>query len=334
VVKSGDRLNVYWDIFREYLLTGRVPVIPLRYLPSTEFSSIWRVVQALDHTTWRTVQEIANLTGFSEGTVQNIGTDINMFGIASRDEGSYLLAPEINTRDPLTFARRAREKFKRHAFCLALQSRPSNTLVTVNEAVEILKGIFQNSSYAPNTWHVYTVKLCRWLELCGFLTSVPNGWIYRDKGGVNEIDKRSRTRRVVITTPYTAPSVTVACLKWIVDNGSQSESSDLPLGYSGAIRTLLRYGLISIEGGMLRPNTSLLSKYSSASQAIIEATRSERALEESIKVLAQNQAITGQELGAHFNKAYDLNWSEATQLRLGRPMKQWALWIAKEDGLI
>ncbi|TOM43395.1 hypothetical protein CGH76_25305, partial [Vibrio parahaemolyticus] len=24
VIKSGDRLNIYWDIFKDYLLTGRV----------------------------------------------------------------------------------------------------------------------------------------------------------------------------------------------------------------------------------------------------------------------------------------------------------------------
>lgn len=334
VVKSGDRLNVYWDIFREYLLTGRVPVIPFRYLPSTEFSSIWRVVQSLDHSTWRTVQEIANITGFSEGTVQNIGTDINMFGIASRDEGSYLLAPEINTQDPLTFARRAREKFKRHAFCFALQARPSNTLITVNEAVEILKGIFQNSSYAPNTWHVYTVKLCRWLELCGFLTSVPNGWVYRDKGGVSEIGKPSRTRRVEVTAPYTSPSATVACLEWVVKNGGVHNGSEMPHGYTGAIRTLQRYGLIEMESGTLRPSKDVLLKYTSVSQAIIEATRGDAALVEAIKLLAQNPSMTGQEVGAYFNKAYDLAWSDATQLRFGRPMKQWALWIAKMDGLI
>ena len=47
VIKSGDRLNVYWDIFREYLLTQKVPVIPLRYLPSTEPASVIKIAKLL-----------------------------------------------------------------------------------------------------------------------------------------------------------------------------------------------------------------------------------------------------------------------------------------------
>ena len=35
IIRSGDRLNLYWDIFREYVLTQTVPSIPFSYLPSS-----------------------------------------------------------------------------------------------------------------------------------------------------------------------------------------------------------------------------------------------------------------------------------------------------------
>ena len=34
VIRRGDKLTVYWDIFREYVVSGKVPSIPLTYLPS------------------------------------------------------------------------------------------------------------------------------------------------------------------------------------------------------------------------------------------------------------------------------------------------------------
>lgn len=97
VIRSGDRLNIYWDIFREYILTGSVPVIPLRYLPSTDFSSIYKVLKHLDHTTQFSVQELVSKVNLSEGTIQNIGSDMIMFGVATRDSGFYLLSEEIKT---------------------------------------------------------------------------------------------------------------------------------------------------------------------------------------------------------------------------------------------
>lgn len=91
VIKSGDRLNIYWDIFREYVLTGKVPEIPLRYLPSNDFSTLWRVARHLNHKNPMSLLELVKYSGLSEGTVQNIKSDMNMFGIATRGKGSYLL---------------------------------------------------------------------------------------------------------------------------------------------------------------------------------------------------------------------------------------------------
>lgn len=83
MIKSGIRLNIYWDIFKEFILTQNVPIIALRYLPSNDFSTIWNVAKFLSKHKFNN-SEIVEKTGFSEGTVQNIGTDLLMFGIATR----------------------------------------------------------------------------------------------------------------------------------------------------------------------------------------------------------------------------------------------------------
>lgn len=60
----GDRLNIYWDILGEYILTGNIPAILLRYLPSTDFSSLYKVVKYLRHDTKLSVQELVDQTKF------------------------------------------------------------------------------------------------------------------------------------------------------------------------------------------------------------------------------------------------------------------------------
>lgn len=39
IMRTGDRLIPYWDIFGDYLKTGETPTIPVSYLPGTEFYS-------------------------------------------------------------------------------------------------------------------------------------------------------------------------------------------------------------------------------------------------------------------------------------------------------
>jgi hypothetical protein len=42
IVRSGDRLNPYWDIFKDYLRTNQVPNIPISFLPNTEARTLVR----------------------------------------------------------------------------------------------------------------------------------------------------------------------------------------------------------------------------------------------------------------------------------------------------
>ena len=335
IIKSGDRLNVYWDIFREYLLTNKVPIIPLRYLPSTEFSSIWRVVRELSHSHKVSVSEIARETGFSEGTVQNIGTDINMFGLAIRDEGTYQLSPEIDPNDALSLARVVREKFKKHAFLLILQNRPSNTIITAIDAVATLKEIFPNNAYAGKTWHAYTVRLCRWLELCGLLSVVRNGWLYRDKGDVSDVVTTSvRTRQYDLFCPPTSPQITLVCLEWLKKKGGISKQDGVPRGHSGAIRTLLRLNLAIVENGQIRPAFVTMQQHCSSQAALIDAASREFSIIESTRILQSKPKMTGTQLGQCLAMEHKLPWSEATQLRNGRPLKQWVEWIAEKSEVV
>ena len=47
IIRSGDRLNLYWDIFREYVLTKTVPSIALSYLPSSSIRTLLKVGEQL-----------------------------------------------------------------------------------------------------------------------------------------------------------------------------------------------------------------------------------------------------------------------------------------------
>jgi len=328
VIRSGDRLNVYWDIFREYLLTQRIPLIPLRYLPATDFTSIINVVTCLPPNQVVSLTNIAKKTGFEIGTIQNIGTALNMFGIATRADGGYQLAPNISNNDPIIVARMLREKFKKHVFTLILQERSSNLELTMLEATSLLKEIYPNSTYADKTWEIYTNRLCRWLELCGFLNSTRNGWVYRDRGDVNPSLPVSRRRASedIFYAP-TSPATVIEAAKWLQDKGPTAKSAQLPKGYRNAFAILNRFEIIVSSTTSFELNKASLNNFLSIDEAVWAVAETEASIQESINFLRDQPTLTPEQLGDALNTKLAMNWSSTSKKRVGGGLRQWATWI-------
>lgn len=329
VIRSGDRLNIYWDIFREYILTGNVPVIPLRYLPSNDFSSLCKIVGCLDHKTKISVQELVDKVKLSEGTVQNIDSDMVMFGVANRESGLYTLSSDIVDGNEVSILKAIREKFKKHAFTHSVKEKAAHSSVTVNILVDTLKQLFPDNKYAEKTWHSYTVRLCRWLELCGFIEISGNGWIYRDQGDVvtGELKLERRRRKSNIFTAPSSPALALETLSWLREKGEVPKKGDKPKGYQNALSVLRRFELVNIKNNNYILELDRLNKFSNHSEAIWISANSESILLEVVKLIELNGDISGKEIGDIIASKYELSWSDASRLRYGGAIRQWAHWL-------
>lgn len=328
VIRSGDRLNLYWDIFREYVLTGQVPIIPLRYLPSTDFSSIEKIVVHLNHKNSLSVQELVDITKLSEGTIQNIGTDMIMFGVATRESGMYFLSEDISIGDEISILRVIRGKFKKHALTLSLKERASHSVVSLNVLIEIVKSLYPANIYADKTWHTYTVRLCRWLELCGFVERKSNGWIYRDQDDViSERIKSERRRKSKIFTAPASPALVLDAMNWLAEKIEVGKDDEKPKGYRNAILILKRFELVVLEGSNYKLDSAKVKKYKSYSEAIWISANAESTLLEVVKLIEVDDSIAGKDVGDFIASEYELSWTESSRERNGRAIKQWASWL-------
>jgi Restriction endonuclease/Novel STAND NTPase 1 len=329
VIRSGDRLNIYWDIFREYILTGNIPVIPLRYLPSTDFSSLYKVVKHLDHTAKVSTQDLVNITKLSEGTIQNIGSDMIMFGVANRESGLYSLSEDITVGNQINILKAIREKFKKHAFTHAFQEKAAHSAVTINTLIEALKQLYPDNKYAEKTWHSYTVRLCRWLELCGFIDISGNGWIYRDQGNVvtERIKSERRRRKSNIFTAPASPALTLETIEWLNKIGQVDKNGDKPKGYRNALTVLKRFELVLIEDDKYMVNLDRINNFTNYSEAIWISANSEDVLLDVVKMIEANTDISGKDIGATLADKYELTWTDASKVRNGGAIRQWALWL-------
>ena len=327
VIKSGDRLNVYWDIFREYVLTGTVPDIPLRYLPSTDFSSIYKVVKHLEHSSKLSVHDLVSRAKLSEGTIHNIGSDMVMFGVADREGGLYSLNRDVDACSEVGILRAIREKFSKHAFTYSIKDIASHSVANVGSLIDVLKQLYPDNKYADKTWHTYTVRLCRWLELCGFLESSRNGWLFRDKGDVVVESVKRKGRKSNVFTAPASPVLTLDALNWLIEKGRVGKKELTSKGYRNALTVLKRFELVRVDGDIYFVDDTKLNKFSDKKEAVWASANSEEVLLDVVLLLDLDDQLSGKQIGDFISEKYDLNWTDGSILRSGCAIRQWALWL-------
>jgi hypothetical protein len=95
VVQVGDRLDTYWDIFRDYLNNGRVPVEDSYILRQSPVSVARLLREVLaDHGDSR-VRDIAQRLGTSENGVFNLSRELRLLGATSYEPNRVRLLPDI-----------------------------------------------------------------------------------------------------------------------------------------------------------------------------------------------------------------------------------------------
>ena len=124
IVRSGDRLNLYWDIFREYVLTQTVPSIPFSYLPSSSsIPALLKVVGQLSLEESQNYAGLSKLCGLVEKTIVNVIRDLKMFDIATVDQSEVKLASSMEASDQEAVLQRLRHVLRNHALTLRLSKR-------------------------------------------------------------------------------------------------------------------------------------------------------------------------------------------------------------------
>jgi hypothetical protein len=170
---------LYWDIFREYVLTQAVPSIPFTYLPaSPSLESLLSIAEQLTKEDGRTIAELSSVSGLSEKTVGNVIRDLRMFGVAAGTHSAPRLDPEMQASDAKSILQRIRHVLERHALTLRLSAVEIGIPIYVEDMIAALKEINPAATHRPETWRGYADRMGLWLTATGFLVLDPaEGWV-------------------------------------------------------------------------------------------------------------------------------------------------------------
>ena len=329
VIKSGDRLNVYWDIFRDYFLTGQAPVVPFNYIPSSELTTMFKMSEHLKKGKLTSSSELADLTGLTEKTVWNIGADLTMFGISQRRGTDFRLHDEVESSEASKLLEVFRSKMKKHSLKIMLYKRHSGSTLTKKEILETLKDVLPNAAYSEKTWNIYSNKLIKILVTTGFLTRVGSQYTVQDSGQ-GTLDK-SRTRNKGIVFSATASPASVCDL--IVELKKGVPEAELKeAGYKNSFQVLKRFDLYTNIAGEYKLNDALIQKATGENEAIWTAAKNEVVLRFLLLLPDDLDDFSGTEVGEIVSRNFGLSWTDGSKIRNGNSLKQWALWV--QEGIL
>lgn len=167
IVRSGSKYNVYWDVFRDFLVEGKVPTLGesflLRQYPAICEKTLGFIINNgpcnLDD-----IMSGVELTSLKEGTVLNRVRELRYLGAVSKVKGLYHSRPTIKSID--NFKSYMAERLKAHRVVKTLSGLTDDT-ITQTDVINALRNNFKGYGFADKTWATYANYLISWLHYSG-----------------------------------------------------------------------------------------------------------------------------------------------------------------------
>lgn len=336
IVRSGDRINLYWDLFREYILTGNVPSIPFTYIPSSAIQTLLDVAEELSHRSPKSINELSALVGLSAGTVQNAVHDLAMYGAAKESNWGATLHSDIASSSRDIVLERIRSVLKDHALYLALSSFDGTSVFNIGDLVKVLKQSNPTAQHRNLTWRSYADRMGQWLCAAGLLEVDSNGWIMRDLGEAAPLyakrwgRKKSGIRRRKAFQGEAPPERVIACLDWLSSAPEMTLADARTGGYRNALAVLVRFELVQTNvparNSIRRTQTGVASELQVWSAAWKDPT-----LRQISAWLREQHSISGMEIGKRLAEERGELCTDASASRIGNGLRRWANWMIAGD---
>jgi hypothetical protein len=208
IVRIGNKLDVYWDIFRDYLNAGYVP-IQENYILRRQFRSVFKAAKLLAESGGvLNTSELLHRSELSQNSFYNVARDIKLVGIASVDHGKVALQSSFNGGTT-----GFEESLRDHLCDKLVWNRLVSRLLEALEAHEflstqyvahLLKTWCPYISATDRTWHIYARIFADWMDFAGLATYDSNAGVLADYSPGAEVRKRDSLmpkRRGGITVP-------------------------------------------------------------------------------------------------------------------------------------
>lgn len=242
IIRSGLNYNIYWDIFRDYLVTGEVPKIGENYIIRSSVNSCLEIFSTFEIGKSISTAEIIDKSGknITKQAIENSLIDLRNLGLVKKieNEEKYSLGNlEIKVTEKY-FKSYITDKFNNYTILNQLaEVKPP---ITSEIIIKILKHNFKGYSFKDNTWRIYANYLLNWISFSDHkikkMVELP-----RKGGGLKTSFYKNLDANFSTITPRTSIKNIIQALKTLPD------SVNLNTLNSNILRDLALLGFVTLK---------------------------------------------------------------------------------------
>ena len=328
IVQVGERLDTYWDIFRDYLNTGTVPIkdaFILRLNPSTAMGTILRA--AIDRGGSLAVSDAMALLRTSEAVVFNAVRDLRLLGLVAYEPGLIRVGVNPSSQNAeADLQHQAGIALRRHrAYELILDLLDDEPIVTFSEFAERLAAAFPAVTAKPSTWDQYARAFAYWFAYARLVGLTPNGITTDPDDTPTDLALLSREGRVSVSNAFPQSAAGPA-----VELGvalAQGSDVDMPAGRRRKAKQALEsLGLLAASsGGALQIDSAVFGASGVDAVRLKDAiTEKVPGAKEAFSVLESDPSASPLDIGVLLRDAQRASWTPTTTHNAGKHFRSWA----------
>lgn len=339
LVKVGTKYDIYWDIFRDYLNTGNLPIQEI-YLLRSNFGSSTKALDLLCKNKGEIpIETFKEKAKMSDGTFWNVFKDLKLLKLVSIEGGMLKSNPGI-TMDSDYFSQISQltsERLKKNRSVYEILKDIDTNDISIDTLGKKLKEQFPYISANIKTWKTYARVLASWLEfsyLAIYDAQTDSLSIYDPRQQIREKNLHLARRRRQSPIPAIQFLPVLKTSEKIID----ALNNKKPIEWSGLKRTTVNKSLSMLEdmGLISRKGNSIIIPPQKLFLYVTDEDARLRIAEDALlewplfvcflKVLKANKdkKLTHAQLAEIFIQESKVKWTMSTTMTQIKIMLDWA----------
>lgn len=325
VIKRATKLTLYWDIFRDYVISGKLPEVNIDYIPQVQFSTFLKIISALIENNGKiTINILSQNTLLGKSTIDNILIDLVMFGIVYRDRNEITLK-ENNYSDTM---KKIQLFFKRHIVWLSIQKQFGDKF-SVSDYNTIFASLYSTNQISNKTKKIYSARLIGWLLDLKLILIENSMYKINYKVDILDIDwteykknrkvNKSRRGRKHNNSDVYWPQVSPKKIKQFYSDYSEKNQTATEWITNGNKKVL--EDLISLNAASVSEHDEL--EIHCSCRELFQIIKTKKNIQFAIKQLENEPKLSAKDLAMRINQTFNKSWSEGTKRVTGGMVYRW-----------
>jgi predicted transcriptional regulator len=186
IIRTGINYTIYWDIFREYIIEGKVPTIPLSYRPRNRIPTVLDIFRVIGQEESKkiTLNELLSIAKQKKPTIQSIVLDLQNICLVTYKHDLIEVHPKLVNAGDLEIANYLENQLEEHVVIREVykQTQPGKLMTLWGFQKLVAKAYCIEDSQNKKTAQDYASRMLSWFLFAGLLEKQQNKLLARPIG--------------------------------------------------------------------------------------------------------------------------------------------------------